>query len=342
VHAAPTPQVAVALDDLLGPVPIAHPLTPEPGEASTTAAAAAAASAAAGGPQPQQRHHHHHLQQQPEGSQPREGPCSDEQQPGAADPVASLARALARLGYCVSIRTTNTGVGTSGGGGGGGSGGGAGGTSSAAAFAGRQVATSEGFVPPPPPAGEGGEGSPAAAVAAPARGVAGAAKHRFVRVAQQDGLMRSPVIVDCQFREQFELAQATQRCARVRAGAGTGVRCRLPRRGLWSRRLPAADAGILQEPGGAGVPVSAPGSCVHPPPSSPRPPCRYQAVLASLPGTLVLLESRLWHVVSALCTEMALCFEARGSQLPPWRDPVLLAAKWLPRSHVDVPVLPGD
>lgn len=40
--------------------------------------------------------------------------------------------------------------------------------------------------------------------------------------------------------------------------------------------------------------------------------CRYQSVLDALPGTLVLLESRLYHLVEALCNEMAVAFQVLG------------------------------
>lgn len=65
---------------------------------------------------------------------------------------------------------------------------------------------------------------------------------------------------------------------------------------------------------------------------------RYRSVLKALPRVLVLAESRLYHLVEALSSEVAQAFQDSGLTCPPWRDVQVLLDKWLCKTPVDLTV----
>eukprot|EP00775_Hariotina_reticulata_P010319 gene10319-10476_t len=69
---------------------------------------------------------------------------------------------------------------------------------------------------------------------------------------------------------------------------------------------------------------------------------RYQSVLDALPGTLVLLESRLYHLVEALCNETSVAFQDQCMTCPPWRGFLPMLDKWLSKNKVDIVVDAGS
>lgn len=61
-------------------------------------------------------------------------------------------------------------------------------------------------------------------------------------------------------------------------------------------------------------------------------------MLEALPNVLVLAESRLYHLVEALSSEIAQAYQDSGLSCPPWRDVQVLLDQWLCKNPVDLAV----
>lgn len=57
---------------------------------------------------------------------------------------------------------------------------------------------------------------------------------------------------------------------------------------------------------------------------------QYQQVHGCLPKVYVGISERLTTLIELLCSKMALAFQERGLNCPPWRRPHTVLRKWLP------------
>ena len=172
-------------------------------------------------------------------------------------------------------------------------------------------------------------------------------RHSFLTVSVPGPSGSMAYVLDPRFRDQFEIAHATPRYARVLAAVGpelvssqdrlNKVRGRPPRAAAGCRAQSAATrrrCRMLAERAGCRRGSRRRRSCL--PPLVP-PACTRAAPTPTLPS-LRTRHPSLPQVVEILCSEMARAFAETGTPLPPWRQHAAMLSKWAPRRSEEVDV----